>query len=90
MGHGEGARGDAGHRHQQPRQHHGGFGTEAALACLQWADRALPGREIVGRARIENTASLRILERCGGVDLGTGQDGDGVVRVLRLLPISFS
>lgn len=67
-----------------------GFGTEAALACLQWADRALPGREIVGRARVENTASLRILERGGGVDIGTEQDGDGVVRVLRLRPRPLS
>ena len=60
-----------------------GIGAEAALACMQWADEALAGREIVGRARVENTASLRILEKCGGVDIGT-EDDDGLVRVFRL------
>jgi ribosomal-protein-alanine N-acetyltransferase len=63
-----------------------GLGTEAALGCMQWADEALAGRTIVGRARVENTASLRILERCGGVDIGTEDDCDGVVRILRLRP----
>jgi ribosomal-protein-alanine N-acetyltransferase len=62
-----------------------GLGTEAALGCMQWADTVLAGHEIVGRARVENTASLRILQRCGGIDIGTEQDDDdGVVRVLRL------
>jgi len=61
-----------------------GVGREAALACMNWADGALPGREIVGRARVENTASLRILARCGGVDIGA--EDDGAVRVLRLRP----
>lgn len=60
-----------------------GIGAEAALACMQWADEALAGREIVGRARVENTASLRILEKCGGVEIGT-EDDDGLVRVFRL------
>ncbi len=63
-----------------------GLGTEAALGCMQWADTALAGRTIVGRARVENEASLRILQRCGGVDIGTEGDGDNVVRVLRLRP----
>jgi RimJ/RimL family protein N-acetyltransferase len=76
---------DLGYRFLEPAWGQG-IATEAALACMAWADRELAGREIVGRARIENTASLRILERCGGVDIGTEEDCDGVVRVLRLRP----
>lgn len=44
-----------------------GYATEAAQACLQYAFDALAIPMIVGRARRENLASIRVLEKLGFV-----------------------
>jgi RimJ/RimL family protein N-acetyltransferase len=42
-----------------------GYATEAVLAALAWADRALGGGEIVAIISHENAASIRIAEKAG-------------------------
>ena len=42
-----------------------GYATEAGIACLNFGFRNLKITEIVGRAMKENTASIRVLEKCG-------------------------
>jgi RimJ/RimL family protein N-acetyltransferase len=42
-----------------------GYATEAALAALAWADRALGGGEIVAIVSHANAASIRIAEKGG-------------------------
>lgn len=42
-----------------------GYATEAAYACLKYGFEKLHLERIVGRAMPENTASLRVLEKCG-------------------------
>jgi RimJ/RimL family protein N-acetyltransferase len=43
-----------------------GYATEAALATMAWARANLPpSARIVGRAHVENRASIRVLEKCG-------------------------
>ncbi len=41
-----------------------GYATEAAYACLKYGFEKLNLQRIVGRAMPENTASLRVLEKC--------------------------
>ncbi|TNE51948.1 MAG: N-acetyltransferase [Bacteroidetes bacterium] len=48
-----------------------GFATEAAEACLAYGFSVLGIREIVGRAGIQNTASVRVLEKIGMEFAGT-------------------
>ena len=42
-----------------------GYATEACLAALDWADMALPARETVAIIDADNTASIRVAEKCG-------------------------
>lgn len=42
-----------------------GYGTEAALHTLEYAFTELELHEVVGRAHIDNIASLKILEKIG-------------------------
>lgn len=42
-----------------------GYATEAAWACLKYGFEKLNLPRIVGRAMPQNTASIRVLEKCG-------------------------
>lgn len=42
-----------------------GFATEAALQCIDYGFRQLRIPKIIGRAMPENTASIRVLKKCG-------------------------
>jgi RimJ/RimL family protein N-acetyltransferase len=42
-----------------------GYATEAGLAALAWADGVLQAPEIVAIIDAENTASIRVAEKCG-------------------------
>jgi [ribosomal protein S5]-alanine N-acetyltransferase len=41
-----------------------GYATEAALACLKYGFEKLNIQRIVGRAMLQNAASIRVLEKC--------------------------
>ena len=41
-----------------------GYATEAAYACMKYGFEKLHLQRIVGRAMPENTASIRVLEKC--------------------------
>ncbi|MBC7873561.1 MAG: GNAT family N-acetyltransferase [Ferruginibacter sp.] len=47
-----------------------GYATEAAFACLKYGFERLHLQRIVGRAMPQNTASLRVLEKCNMQYLG--------------------
>jgi len=42
-----------------------GYASEAGAATLAWADRTLPGREIVAIIDADNGASIRVAEKLG-------------------------
>jgi [ribosomal protein S5]-alanine N-acetyltransferase len=42
-----------------------GFATETSLNCLKYGFTELNLNEIVGRAMVQNTASIRVLEKIG-------------------------
>ena len=42
-----------------------GYATEAGLAALAWADEVLQAPEITAIIDAENTASIRVAEKCG-------------------------
>ena len=42
-----------------------GFATESAKACLEYGFSKLKLKEIIGRADLENQASVRVLEKIG-------------------------
>ena len=42
-----------------------GYATEAGLAALAWADAVLQATEITAIIDAENTASIRVAEKCG-------------------------
>jgi RimJ/RimL family protein N-acetyltransferase len=48
-----------------PRAQGKGLATEAVLAALEWADRALAGQEIVAIINHANAPSIRIAEKAG-------------------------
>ena len=48
-----------------PDAHGQGYDSEALGAVLGWADRALPGHEIVAIIDPDNAPSIRLAERCG-------------------------
>ena len=48
-----------------PEFHGRGFATEAVTAAIAWADEHLPEPRTVCLINPENTASLRIAEKCG-------------------------
>jgi [ribosomal protein S5]-alanine N-acetyltransferase len=41
-----------------------GYATEAAFGCIEYGFSKLKIKEIVGRAYIENAASIKVLEKC--------------------------
>lgn len=47
-----------------------GYATEAAYACLEYGFKKLMIRRILGRALPGNSASIRVLEKCGMKYLG--------------------
>jgi [ribosomal protein S5]-alanine N-acetyltransferase len=61
-----------------------GYATEAATATLAWARVHLPDARIVARARVENTASIYVLEKVGLRAIGEERDEDGEVVVFHL------
>ena len=42
-----------------------GYATESALAVLEYGRKHLAGKRIVGKASLENIASVRVLEKIG-------------------------
>ncbi|MGB0850229.1 MAG: GNAT family N-acetyltransferase [Bacteroidia bacterium] len=42
-----------------------GYATEAGQACIQYGFSELGMSQIIGRATIENLASIRVLQKCG-------------------------
>jgi RimJ/RimL family protein N-acetyltransferase len=60
-----------------------GFATEAARATLAWGLENLPNAPIIARARVENSASLRVLEKIGMRLSHHEMDDDGEVAVYR-------
>lgn len=42
-----------------------GYATEGAIACLEYGFNKIGLERIIGRARIENKASIRVLEKAG-------------------------
>jgi [ribosomal protein S5]-alanine N-acetyltransferase len=47
-----------------------GYATEAAFGCIKYAFEKLNIQRIVGRAMPDNTASLKVLEKCGMTYIG--------------------
>lgn len=54
-----------------------GIATEAALATMAWFRPRFPGAHVVARARVENTPSIRVLEKLGLVAEGHEDADDG-------------
>jgi RimJ/RimL family protein N-acetyltransferase len=48
-----------------PAAHGGGYASEAAMACLAWADDNFAGSEIVAIIDHDNAASIRVAEKAG-------------------------
>lgn len=64
------------------REHWGkGYATESAKAVLEFARERLPGRRIVGKALLENTGSIKVLEKIGMRLEGHGWDHDGRIAI---------
>jgi len=61
-----------------------GYGREAAAACMDWATTHLAGKVIVGRAHVDNAASLKILASLGGRFSHTEVDDTDVVNVFAI------
>jgi [ribosomal protein S5]-alanine N-acetyltransferase len=61
-----------------------GYATESALACTKYAFEKLKLEKLIGRARKENFASLRVLEKCGMKRIGEGKDCDGEIWVYEI------
>ncbi len=58
-----------------------GYASEAAAAVLAYARRELAGKRVVGRAMVENRASVRVLEKIGLVYEGEERDEYGRLAV---------
>ena len=58
-----------------------GYATECAGAVLAWGRERMPGARIIGRSFLENTASIRILEKIGMRFEGNQPYEDGTVAV---------
>jgi ribosomal-protein-alanine N-acetyltransferase len=48
-----------------PPYHNQGYATEASKAIIQYIFKELKGHRIIANCNPENTASLRVLEKCG-------------------------
>lgn len=60
---------DLGYRYMQ-KAWGKGYASEAAYACLEHGFKKLGLERIVGRALVENLASIRVLEKCGMTYIG--------------------
>ena len=58
-----------------------GYATESARAVLEYGRRHLAGKRIVGKAFLENTSSIRVLEKIGMRFEGYEPSGGGTVAV---------
>jgi RimJ/RimL family protein N-acetyltransferase len=58
-----------------------GYATEAASAVLEYGRSHLKGKRIVGKVFLENTASIRVLEKIGMQFEGHQPYGEGMVAV---------
>jgi ribosomal-protein-alanine N-acetyltransferase len=74
---------DLGYRFFEDAWGHG-FATEAARATLAWARVNLKDARIIARARVENVASHRVLEKIGMTRGERILDLDGEVDIYRL------
>ena len=54
-----------------------GYATEAAQAALDWAWKSYDDDRVVAIIDPSNTASRRVLERVGFVEVGSGEDEHG-------------
>jgi len=61
-----------------------GYATEAARGVLEYCREHLTGKRIVGKALIENVASIRVLEKIGMQFERNEEDSDGTVAVYSL------
>ena len=61
-----------------------GYATEAARGVLEYCRQHLSGKRIVGKALIENVASIRVLEKIGMKFERLEEDSDGTVAVYSL------
>jgi [ribosomal protein S5]-alanine N-acetyltransferase len=61
-----------------------GYATEAARGVLEYCRQHLTGKRIVGKALIENVASVRVLEKIGVQFERNEEDSDGTVAVYSL------
>lgn len=48
-----------------------GFGTRIVRELIQFAHEQYPDKKIMVKIRAKNTASLRVIEKCGGILIGT-------------------
>ena len=61
-----------------------GYATEAARGVIEYCRQHLVGKRIVGKALIENVASIRVLEKIGMRFERHEKDNDGTVAVYSL------
>jgi len=61
-----------------------GYATEAARGVLEYCRQHLTGKRIVGKALIENVASISVLEKIGMQFERNEEDSDGTVAVYSL------
>lgn len=62
-----------------------GYATEAAAACIRYGFEKLHLQRIVGRAMPQNTASLKVLEKCGMTFIGEEIVDDHPARTYEIL-----
>jgi len=70
-----------------PDAHGQGYAQEAGRAALSWADRALPGREIVAIIDHGNEASIRLAEKLGFSSVEEALYKDGTILLFRRPPV---
>ena len=63
-----------------------GYASEAALATIEFGFSKFNLKRIVAHARKENTASLRVLEKCGMTIIGEANECGGEIFVFEILP----
>src|SRR5215218_1319369 len=61
-----------------------GYATEAATACLRWALREFPNREVVATIDPNNAASVRVTKKVGEWEPSQASYRDSVLLLLRL------
>ncbi len=61
-----------------------GFATEAALHCVEYGFKKLSLPLIIGRAHVDNKASIKVLEKVGMEFVREGVEDGCVVRIYRI------